>query len=119
MGAQVDVKTDTGWTAPFPLWMGVLAGPVAFALLTQLVAEPMKRQGGGAIVNVSSISAWIAQPNRWTYNLVVVRASPIAVALWLAACGGMPQGQVAADAGAPASDPQARRRACAPASAAT
>ncbi|MSU23109.1 MAG: SDR family oxidoreductase [Opitutus sp.] len=44
-------------------------GPVAFALLTQLVAEPMKRQGGGAIVNVSSISAWVAQPNRWTYNL--------------------------------------------------
>ena len=44
-------------------------GPVAFALLTQLVAEPMQRQGGGAIVNVSSISAWIAQPNRWTYNL--------------------------------------------------
>ena len=44
-------------------------GPVAFALLTQQVAEPMKRQGGGAIVNVSSISAWVAQPNRWTYNL--------------------------------------------------
>jgi NAD(P)-dependent dehydrogenase (short-subunit alcohol dehydrogenase family) len=44
-------------------------GPVAFALLTQLVAEPMTRQGGGAIVNVSSISASIAQPNRWTYNL--------------------------------------------------
>lgn len=44
-------------------------GPVAFALLTQRVAEAMKRQGGGAIVNVSSISAWIAQPNRWTYNM--------------------------------------------------
>jgi NAD(P)-dependent dehydrogenase (short-subunit alcohol dehydrogenase family) len=44
-------------------------GPVAFARLIQLVAEPMKRQGGGAIVNVSSISAWIAQPNRWTYNV--------------------------------------------------
>ena len=43
-------------------------GPFAFAQLTQLVAEPMKKQGGGAIVNVSSISAWIAQPNRWTYN---------------------------------------------------
>jgi NAD(P)-dependent dehydrogenase (short-subunit alcohol dehydrogenase family) len=43
-------------------------GPFAFALLTQLVAAPMQRQGGGAIVNVSSISAWIAQPNRWTYN---------------------------------------------------
>ncbi len=44
-------------------------GPVAFALLTQFVSEPMTRQGGGAIVNVSSISAWIAQPNRWTYNM--------------------------------------------------
>lgn len=44
-------------------------GPVAFALLTQLVAAPMQRQGGGAIVNVSSISASIAQPNRWTYNI--------------------------------------------------
>ena len=43
-------------------------GPVAFARLIQLVAEPMKRVGGGAIVNVSSISAKIAQPNRWTYN---------------------------------------------------
>ena len=43
-------------------------GPFCFALLTQLVAEPMKRQGGGAIVNVSSISARIAQPSRWTYN---------------------------------------------------
>lgn len=43
-------------------------GPFAFSLLTQLVAAPMRTQGGGAIVNVSSISAWIAQPNRWTYN---------------------------------------------------
>ena len=44
-------------------------GPTAYALLTQLVAEPMRRQGGGAIVNVSSISSWVAQPNRWTYNM--------------------------------------------------
>ena len=43
-------------------------GPFAFAQLTQLVAEPMKRQGGGAIVNMSSISERIAQPLRWTYN---------------------------------------------------
>ena len=43
-------------------------GPIAFARLIQLVAEPMKWVGGGAIVNVSSISAKIAQPNRWTYN---------------------------------------------------
>lgn len=43
-------------------------GPFAFALLIQLTAEAMKAQGGGAVVNLSSISAWIAQPNRWTYN---------------------------------------------------
>lgn len=43
-------------------------GPVGYAVMIQLVAEPMKEQGGGAIVNVSSISAFIAQPNRWTYN---------------------------------------------------
>jgi NAD(P)-dependent dehydrogenase (short-subunit alcohol dehydrogenase family) len=28
----------------------------------------MKRDGGGAIVNLASISGYIAQPNRWTYN---------------------------------------------------
>lgn len=43
-------------------------GPVAFAAMTQNLAEPIKNAGGGAIVNVSSISAFIAQPNRWTYN---------------------------------------------------
>ena len=43
-------------------------GPVAFALMASLVAPSMKEQGGGAIVNISSISAFIAQPNRWTYN---------------------------------------------------
>jgi hypothetical protein len=50
-------------------WLRSLeVGPIAFALLTQLAAEPMKRQGSGAIVNISSISCRIAQPNRWTYN---------------------------------------------------
>ncbi|MCC6857675.1 MAG: glucose 1-dehydrogenase [Bryobacterales bacterium] len=43
-------------------------GPEAFALLAQLTADCMRAQGGGAIVNVSSISAFIAQPHRWTYN---------------------------------------------------
>ncbi len=43
-------------------------GPVAFARMGTLVAEPMRKQGGGSIVNMSSISAFIAQPNRWTYN---------------------------------------------------
>lgn len=31
-------------------------------------AEAMRKTGGGAIVNISSISAFIAQPGRWTYN---------------------------------------------------
>jgi len=45
-------------------------GPVAFALLTQLVAEPMKRQGGGARSSTSRASPpGSRQPNRWTYNL--------------------------------------------------
>jgi len=43
-------------------------GPMAYATMAATVAEPMKQAGGGAIVNVSSISARIAQLNRWTYN---------------------------------------------------
>jgi len=44
------------------------SGPVAYARMVQHVLEPMKKEGGGAIVNMSSISAHIAQINRWTYN---------------------------------------------------
>lgn len=44
-------------------------GPVAFALLIQLCTPLMRAVGGGAIVNVSSISSWVAQPDRWTYNM--------------------------------------------------
>jgi hypothetical protein len=43
-------------------------GPIGYATMGKLVIEPMRRQGGGAIVNLSSISAHVAQPNRWTYN---------------------------------------------------
>jgi len=43
-------------------------GPVAYARMIQNVIEPMRKQDGGAIVNMSSISAHIAQVNRWTYN---------------------------------------------------
>lgn len=45
-----------------------MVGPVGYATMAALVAEPMRAQGGGAIVNMSSISAFIAQPHRWTYN---------------------------------------------------
>jgi NAD(P)-dependent dehydrogenase (short-subunit alcohol dehydrogenase family) len=43
-------------------------GPIGYATMVQAVFEPMKRAGGGAMVNISSISAFVAQPNRWTYN---------------------------------------------------
>ncbi len=43
-------------------------GPIAYSLMASSVVEPMKTQGGGAIVNMSSVSAFVAQPNRWTYN---------------------------------------------------
>ncbi|MBL9214234.1 MAG: SDR family oxidoreductase [Opitutaceae bacterium] len=50
-------------------WMrSFTAGPLAFARMVQHCVPAMKAVGGGAIVNVSSISAHIAQGNRWTYN---------------------------------------------------
>lgn len=45
------------------------AGPLAYARLVQHVAAPMSAAGGGAIVNISSISGHIAQKERWTYNM--------------------------------------------------
>jgi NAD(P)-dependent dehydrogenase (short-subunit alcohol dehydrogenase family) len=39
-----------------------------YANMVQACYEPMRRGGGGAIVNISSISAHVAQPDRWTYN---------------------------------------------------
>lgn len=43
-------------------------GPIGYATMAQAVIEPLRAQCGGAIVNLSSISAHIAQPDRWTYN---------------------------------------------------
>ncbi|MEW5974186.1 MAG: SDR family oxidoreductase [Acidobacteriota bacterium] len=57
-----------GLTATADDWERALqVGPVAFARMAQYAVEHMKQQGG-AIVNLSSISAFIAQPDRWTYN---------------------------------------------------
>ena len=39
-----------------------------YANMVQACCEPMRRAGGGAVVNIASISAHVAQPNRWTYN---------------------------------------------------
>lgn len=44
------------------------SGPIAYARMGASVAQTMRATGGGAIVNVSSISAFVAQPGRWTYN---------------------------------------------------
>lgn len=50
-------------------WLRIMTvGPIGYATMAQCVVESMKEQGGGAIVNLSSISAHIAQTNRWTYN---------------------------------------------------
>jgi NAD(P)-dependent dehydrogenase (short-subunit alcohol dehydrogenase family) len=50
-------------------WLRMMTvGPIGYATMTQCVVPEMRRQGGGSIVNLSSISAHIAQPNRWTYN---------------------------------------------------
>ena len=45
-----------------------MVGPVGYARMVQNVVKPMEEEGGGAIVNMSSISAFQAQVNRWTYN---------------------------------------------------
>ncbi len=46
----------------------LFVGPVAYARLLAAAAPHMQKGGGGAVVNVSSISAFVAQPHRWTYN---------------------------------------------------
>ena len=46
----------------------LFVGPVAYARLLAATAPHMQEHGGGAVVNISSISAFIAQPHRWTYN---------------------------------------------------
>jgi len=61
--------TSKGADATREDWERVFqVGPMAYALMGSLVADSMKEQGGGSIVNTSSISAFIAQPHRWTYN---------------------------------------------------
>jgi NAD(P)-dependent dehydrogenase (short-subunit alcohol dehydrogenase family) len=58
-----------GMTATSDDWQrSFFVGPVGYARMVQNVVEPMKQQGGGVIVNMSSISANIGQIDRWTYN---------------------------------------------------
>lgn len=58
-----------GRNATLENWRRVFeVGPIAYASLGTAAAKAMSETGGGSIVNVSSISAFIAQPGRWTYN---------------------------------------------------
>ena len=41
---------------------------MAPALVAKQVVPHLRRAGGGAIVNIASMSSFIAQPNFWTYN---------------------------------------------------
>ena len=43
-------------------------GPIAYAAMIQLVTPHMEKSDKGSIVNISSISGFIAQKERWTYN---------------------------------------------------
>ena len=41
---------------------------IGTALVTKYAIEPMKQSGGGAIVNLASVSSWVAQPNFFVYS---------------------------------------------------
>jgi NAD(P)-dependent dehydrogenase (short-subunit alcohol dehydrogenase family) len=46
----------------------MMAGPIAYATMIQNYVKFRGKDTPGSIVNMSSISGHIAQPNRWTYN---------------------------------------------------
>jgi NAD(P)-dependent dehydrogenase (short-subunit alcohol dehydrogenase family) len=58
-----------GFDATVEDWQRSLSvNVIGTALVTKYAAETMKRNGGGAIVIVSSVSSWIAQPNFFAYS---------------------------------------------------
>jgi NAD(P)-dependent dehydrogenase (short-subunit alcohol dehydrogenase family) len=58
-----------GFDATVAEWQRSLGiNVVGTALVTKYVAEVMKKNGRGAIVNLSSISAWIAQSDMFAYS---------------------------------------------------
>ena len=61
--------TAKGLDATRTDWHRVMdVGPIGYATMTQHAYSHLKENEGAAIVNLSSVSAHIAQPNRWTYN---------------------------------------------------
>ncbi len=61
LGKGEDVTTEDFLTT-------YTTGPFAYARMVQYCTPYMRKEGGGSVVNMSSISAHIAQCNRWTYN---------------------------------------------------
>jgi len=59
--ASVDATMEN-WMHSFKV------GPLAYARMSQHALPFMKKSNHAAIVNISSVSAHIAQRNRWTYN---------------------------------------------------
>jgi NAD(P)-dependent dehydrogenase (short-subunit alcohol dehydrogenase family) len=58
-----------GLTATTEDWNQSLGVNVrGYANMVQACYEPMRKAGGGAVVNIASISGRVAQPDRWTYN---------------------------------------------------
>ncbi|MDQ7957563.1 MAG: SDR family oxidoreductase [Rhodocyclaceae bacterium] len=59
---------DNGFTSTRAEWLTTLDVNVASAaMMLQAVLPHMKRQGGGAVVNFTSISSGVAQTGRWLY----------------------------------------------------
>jgi NAD(P)-dependent dehydrogenase (short-subunit alcohol dehydrogenase family) len=58
-----------GFDATVPEWQQSLAvNVIGTALVTKYVVDSMKKKGGGAVVNLASISGWIAQSNMFAYS---------------------------------------------------
>ena len=58
-----------GFDATVAEWQRSLGiNVIGTALVTKYMAEVMKKNGRGAIVNLSSVSAWIAQSNMFAYS---------------------------------------------------
>jgi NAD(P)-dependent dehydrogenase (short-subunit alcohol dehydrogenase family) len=60
--SKAEDATDADWDAS----LGVNVRGTA--MMASAIVPLIRSAGGGAIVNVASISGYIAQPHRWTYN---------------------------------------------------
>jgi NAD(P)-dependent dehydrogenase (short-subunit alcohol dehydrogenase family) len=58
-----------GFDATIEDWQRSLGvNVIGTSMVTKYAAKAMEKSGGGAIVNLSSISAWVAQPNFFAYS---------------------------------------------------